>query len=280
MTLQTLPKVHLIGFMTQGPPYDEGEDLTKTSAFVKHADAYKKGVDTLTVYTTESASRLFPEFKKYVQSYPQYDYGEHIRGCRHGFWKWKPFLILQHLKTIPDGDILVYHDTHTAKYKEYGIDVGNIKENTLRLFIDKTSVIAAIENPANPNLINEHYTKSEVFQQLRSTDEAIQSPTLRCNRIFIKKDKISVNFIENWLKLCETSLLFPDVHEAPKDVRSWHTHDQSLFNVLYQKYVEMKLFKKPTLYFKNQIFSKDLIDTIDRPKQVTAKKSRPFLKFI
>ena len=275
-----MPKVHLIGFMTQGPPYDEGEDLTKTSAFVKHAGAYKKGVDTLTVYTTETASRLYPDFKRYIQSYPEYDYGEHSRGCRHGFWKWKPFLILQHLKTIEDGDILIYHDTHTQKYKEYGIDVGSMKENALRLFTDNTPVIAAIEDPNNPNLINEHYTKPEVFQHLRSSEESIQAPILRCNRIFIKKDRLAVNFIENWLKLCETSLLFPDIDQVPKDVRSWHTHDQSLFNVLYQKYIEMNLFKKPKIYFKNQIFSKDLIDTIDRPKILPPKKSRPFLKFV
>ena len=275
MTQQSIPRVHLIGFMTQGPPYDEGEDLTKTSAFIKHADAYKKGVDTFTVYTTESASRLFPEFRHYVQSYPEYDYGEHTRGCRHGFWKWKPFLILQHLKTIPDGDILMYQDSNTVKYKEYCIDVGSLRENCVRLFTDKTSVIAAIENPSDPDKINAHYIKNEVFEQLRSNDESIQAPLLRCSRIFIKKDKLSMNFVENWLKLCETTLLFPEKDNICK----WHTHDQALFNALYQKYVEMKLFNKPSLYFKNQIFTKDLIDTTDRVKPIKSAPRRPFMKF-
>jgi hypothetical protein len=262
--------------MTQGPPYDEGEDLTKTSAFVKYAEAYKKGVDTLTVYTTESAMRLFPEFAKYVQSYPEYEYSEHSRGCRHGFWKWKPFLILQHLKTIEDGDILLYHDTNTAKYKEYGIDVGNLRENSIRLFTEKTCVIAALQDPFDPTLLNEKHIKPEVFHQLRSTEASIQAPMMRCNRIFIKKHKLSVNFVENWLKLCETSLLFPD-KDAPAQ---WHTHDQALFNALYHKYVEMKLFRYPTLYFKTQIFSKDLIETTERPKPVVMRKGRSFLKFL
>ena len=270
-----MTRVHLIGFMTQGPPYDEGEDLTKTSAFIKHAEAYKKGVDTFTVYTTESASRQFPDFQKYVQSYPEYDYGEHSRGCRHGFWKWKPFLILQHLKTIPDGDILMYQDSNTVKYKEYCIDVGSLRENCVRLFTDKTSVIAAIENPSDPDKINQNYIKNEVFEQLRSNDESIQAPLLRCSRIFIKKDKLSMNFVENWLKLCETTLLFPE-KDAPC---KWHTHDQALFNALYQKYVEMKLFNKPTLYFKNHIFTKDLIDTTDRVNPKKSVPRRPFMKF-
>lgn len=274
-----MAKVHLLGFMTQGPPYDKGEDLTKTSAFLKYADAYKKGVDTMTIYTTETAYRLFPGFAAYVNSYPEYDYGEHRRGSRHGFWKWKPFLILEHLKTLDEGDILLYHDTNTLKYKEYGIDVGNLKENVLRLFTDKTSVIAAIENPADPNLINENYVKPEVFQALRSTEACIKAPMMRCNRIFIKKDKVSVNFIQNWLTLCETSLLFPDVYEE-FTARGWHTHDQALFNVLYQKYVEMNVFRPPSIFFKNQIFSKDLIDTTDKKAVAIVRKSRPFLKFI
>ncbi len=275
-----MARVHLIGYMTQGPPYDEGEDLTKTSAFIKYADAYKRGVDTFTVYTTESASQLFPEFKDYIRSYPEYEYGEHSRGSRHGFWKWKPFLILQHLKTLPDGDILVYHDTNTLKYKEYGIDVGKIRENCRDLFTERSCVIAALENPMDPNKINEQYTKPEVFHKLRSTEASIQAPIMRCNRIFIKKDKVSMNFVENWLKLCETSLLFPD--KASHDSgHSWHTHDQALFNVLYQKYVEMRLFRKPNLYFKNDIFSKEMMDTLDRPRVTPViQKARPFMKFI
>lgn len=279
MTLQSIPKIHLIGFMTQGPPYDEGEDLTKTSAFIKHAAAYKKGVDTFTVYTTESASRLFPDFKRYTQSIPEYDYREHSSGSKHGFWKWKPYLILQHLKTIPDGDILVYHDTNTSRYKEYGIDVGSMRENTLSLFKDKTSVIAAIQDIAIPNA---SFTRPELFHQLRTTEEGIQCGAMRCNRIFIKKDKLSVNFVENWLKLCETSLLLPDPNEKYTDERPyWHTHDQAIFNVLYQKYVEMKLFKKPTLYFKNQIFSKEMIEYTDRvPKKTILQKPRSFMRFV
>jgi hypothetical protein len=180
------------------------------------------------------------------------------------------------MKTMEDGDILIYHDTNTMKYKEYGIDVGSMRENCLRLFTDKTSVIAAIENPNDPNKINEHYIKPEVFEKLRSNEQSIKAPLLRCNRLFFKKDKLSVNFVENWLKLCETSLLYPERDTC----KAWHTHDQALFNALYQKYVEMKLFRPPTFYFKNQIFSKDMIDTTERVKPTLVKpRTRPFMKF-
>ncbi len=187
---------------------------------------------------------------------------------------------------MPDGDILVYQDTDTAKYKEYTIDVGNLRANVRELFRrGQCCVLAQIENPLNPNLINLNYTNPEVFHQLRSTEEGIHAPIMRCSRIFIQKNNLSVNFVQNWLTLCETSLLFPvDSFPENKEIRSFHTHDQALFNMMYQKYVDMKLFRKPTLYFKNHIFSKEMIETIDKPvyvqPQVKTKKPSQMLKFI
>lgn len=280
---QATPKIHLIGFATQGPPYDEGKDISKTSAFVKYSDVYKKAVDFFTLYTTETATQMYPEFKEYIQSYPQYDYGEHSRGCNHGFWKWKPFLILKYLEKMEEGDILMYQDTDTTKYKEYVIDVGNLRSNIRDIFSrNQNCVIAQLENPFEPNLINQNYTNPGVFQALRSNEECIKAPIMRCSRIFIQKNKLSMNFVKNWLSLCETSLIFPDPNfPQNKEIRSWHTHDQALFNVLYQKYIELKLFRKPNLYFKNHIFSKEMIQLADRPvKMVPVKIRRPALKFI
>jgi hypothetical protein len=254
-----MAKVHLIGFMTQGEPYDQGEDLTKSSALIKYANDYRKAVDTFTVYTTETAIKEYPEFKQYIQSYPEYDYGVHSRGCNHGFWKWKPFLILKHLQKIKEGDLLMYHDSNTDKYTYYVIDVGNLKKN-IQTVLANDNLVAPIEDPFDPVKINKNFTKKEVFEQLISDTSCVEAPIMRCNRIFIRKNKLTVNFIENWLKLCDTSLLLPPKEEPLK----WHTHDQAIFNALYHKYVQLRLFKQPTLYLKDEIFSKDLISSIKR----------------
>ena len=35
---------------------------------------------------------------------------EHQRGCKHGFWLWKPFIIKKTMENMNDGDVLLYLD--------------------------------------------------------------------------------------------------------------------------------------------------------------------------
>jgi hypothetical protein len=253
-------KIHMITFNTEGNDIDNGLDLTNTSELFKQK--YINHVDIFKSFNTTELSKKYPNFKEhYLPTYPEYNnIPEHSRGNNMGFLKWKPFIIYNYLKTMEDDDILVYHDCNIDKYSIYAIGLESFRNNVYNLFNKiNEPVIAAFENPYNNNLICKNYVKEDVFLRLgEQTDYYYNYPLLHANRIFIKKNKVSVNFILNWLKLCKTELILPyNTILHNNNNRSWHTHDQAIFSILYRKYIDLGIFSNnaPNVYFKNGMFS-------------------------
>lgn len=250
--------IHLITFNTQGSPYDDGIDLTNASTLFENE--FKDKVDFFTSFNTEKMIKLYPNFKsEFLKVYPEYNYHEHKRGCNMGFWSWKPFVIYNYLKKMKDNDILVYHDCNIIRYPFFKLDVNNFKENVKSLFKHSNAdVMVAFENPYSDDLKCKHYVKTEVFQKFGKDNDYYKNfPLLHANRIFIRKSKLSENFVFNWLLLCKTNLILPEINENIK----WHTHDQAILTVLYRKYIELGYFDQnsPNLYIKNDLFTKNNI---------------------
>jgi hypothetical protein len=249
--------IHLITFNTQGNPYDNGMNLTDTSNIFE--SIFKDKVDFFTSFNSEKMINIYPNFKEeFLKVYSEYNYGEHKRGCNMGFWSWKPFVIHNYLKQMNDGDILVYHDCNIVRYPFFQLDSNNFKDNVKSLFNSSLDVIIPFENPYNDDLRCKNYVKNELFKKVGKENDYYKNfPLLHANRIFIRKSKLSENFILNWLKLCKTDLILPEINENIK----WHTHDQAIVTVLYRKYIEMGFFDEnsPNLYIKNDLFTKNNI---------------------
>jgi hypothetical protein len=157
-----------------------------------------------------------------------------------------------------DGDILVYHDCNIVRYPFFQLDSNHFKDNVKSLFNSSLDVIIPFENPYNHDLRCKNYVKNEIFKKVGKENDYYKNfPLLHANRIFIRKSKLSENFILNWLKLCKTDLILPEINENIK----WHTHDQAIVTVLYRKYIEMGFFDEnaPNLYIKNDLFTKNNI---------------------
>jgi len=253
--------IHLITFNTQGEPFDNGLNLSDASHIFE--SIFKDKVDFFTSFNTEKMTNMFPNFKEeYLKVYPEYNYGEHKRGCNMGFWSWKPFVIYNYLKQMKDGDILVYHDCNIIKYPYFRSDSNNFKKNVKSLFesSDSDDIIIPFENPYDDNLKCKNYVKNQLFEKLGKNNEYYKNfPLLHANRIFIRKSKISENFIFNWWLLCKTELILPEINT--NSTIKWHTHDQAIITVLYRKYIELGFFNKksPNLYIKNDLFTQNNI---------------------
>lgn len=247
-------KVHLITFNTQGAPVDEGLNLENESKLFENI--YKTRVDFFESFNTEKMIRLYPNFKNYLKVYPNAK-GEHTRGCNIGYWAWKPFVIYHYLKNMKKGEILVYHDCNVSRYPEFKVDTENFKTNVLSLFNTPLDVIVPLENPADKTLQCKNYVKRDVFKKLgKENNYYMNFPILHANRIFIRKSKLSESFILNWLALCGTDLILPEINEPIK----WHTHDQAILTVLYRKYMELGFFEeRGLLYIKQNRFTKNNI---------------------
>jgi len=181
-------KIHMITFNTEGNDIDNGLDLTNTAELFKQK--YINHVDIFKSFNTTELSKKYPNFKEhYLPTYPEYNnIPEHSRGNNMGFWKWKPFIIYNYLKTMEDDDILVYHDCNIDKYSIYAIGLESFRNNVYNLFNKiNEPVIAAFKDPYNNNLICKNYVKEDVFLRLgEQTDYYYNYPVLHANRICIK----------------------------------------------------------------------------------------------
>lgn len=274
--------MHLITFHTQGGDIDNGIDLSETANRFKQL--YEPHLDYYEAFNTEKMCNIIPDFKsRYLQSVSAS--GEHRRGCNIGFWAWKPAVILNYMKGMKDGDILVYHDCNISRYADrYSHDTANFKNNVEYLFaITGLDLIVPFENPNDNEFICENYVKKDAIQQIGEyTDYYRKFPLLHANRIFIRKNKSTEAFILNWHNLCETDLILPEDYPMMYGSKqTWHTHDQAILSILYRKYIDMGYFPEnaPNIYFKDSLFSRNNILQVSstKPKPKTNRMSMKFM---
>lgn len=248
-------KMTIIAFHTLGKPYDNGLNLSIEGKIFENF--FTPHVDNVCVYDTKKCLNFNNNFvNDYLKTYPDLNHGEHARGCNMSFWKWKPYIILHHLEQMNDNEILVYHDCNITRYSYY-LNTNTFRENIDYIF-EKTGIdiIIPIERP---DLLCKHHCKKDVFDAIGNTNDYKNFPLLNANRILIKKTKLSMEFIHEWLFYCNQDLILPEKIKEPE--LRWHTHDQAILTVLYKKYInDGKLPKKaPFFYLKDKVLSKNTI---------------------
>jgi hypothetical protein len=215
-------KIHFITFYTTKKP---ALDLSKEEALLKNtiSDAF----DTYKAFSPENIDSI------YTTEYPDLNVNEHSRGCFHGFWKWKPYIILKRLldNDVDYGDIVIYADCNLSRYQERIIDFKNLRTTTEKLFsiIECDFLISEDHN----NLKIEHHVKPETARYImgRDWELAMKLPLLHANIVYARKSDISINIVNRWRDLClQENLLLPNLPE--EEPLRWHTHDQAIITSL------------------------------------------------
>lgn len=170
-----------------------------------------------------------------------------------GYWLWKPFVILDYLKVMPEGDFLVYSDSGSIlkpseKWESY-FDL--LKEKDLLLFQYKNDFnygweVAGPRYTSNTRI--KIWAKKELLHHFGNYDIAsIREKTkILAGLIFIKNSPESRKIISDWL---ETMLFFPELvidpllHEEPNqdDCFAFHRHDQSVLSIVARIYEQKNM---------------------------------------
>jgi len=157
-----------------------------------------------------------------------------------GFWIWKPKIIIDTLKKIPENSYLLYIDIGCHVQKE------NI--NILDVFVDrmekenKSFLVLQGDSPwlNNPILIEKYWTKGDVFNyfNVRNIKEITDTNQIQGTLILIKNNNYSRNIIANWLNICETNInLIDDSKSISDNFEEFieNRHDQSILSILLKK---------------------------------------------
>ncbi len=236
--------VNLILFHSEGPPYDNASNFTQTTNEI--IEFAKPHVDNIFVYTPRILKNL--GYGKYVKDYD--DLGEAYLnpGIQHiGFLGFRPLIFLLELEKMKDGEILVHRDTNYKKYPSLQ-DYSNFKSHVLKYLKEcNFDVFIARENE-NLQLIN--HCKTNVINELGENDEFVKNfPLLICNFIIMRKSKVTMELIKEWLFACEHEEWINGKRYGEMDPRyRWSTSEQCILGIIIAKWVKNRKHNIPINY--------------------------------
>ncbi len=157
-----------------------------------------------------------------------------------GYWLWKPFIILETMKNIADGDIIVYSDC--------GIELIENIEPLIRICKEQQPVLLF----ANENLKNKFWTKRDCFV-LMGCDSKEYWNGLQCDASFslFRKSPESIQFLNAWLSFCTDERILTSMPNVcgKKNFFGFKEHrwDQSVLSLLAIKN-RIELFRAATQF--------------------------------
>ena len=158
----------------------------------------------------------------------------------YGYASWKPEIILNFIKKIPENSILQYSDigchfntSGSKRLKEY-IEISK-KEGILG-FQYKTPNFKLEKKLKFQIYLENEYTKSDLFNffNLDLNSPIVDSQQVWSGTMFFKNDLKTKNFLRKWLEICNVNHLVDDSPSKSNNHNNFieHRHDQSVFSIL------------------------------------------------
>jgi len=206
-------------------------ELFRESRLRLNASAQRFGIQSVNSYDFETIrSTAFYAENKAILDLP--------RGL--GYWLWKPYIILDTMNRLQDGDIVVYAD----RAIEFIAPVDPLRQ------------ICANEQPvmlfANGNLRNSAWTKRDCFILMES-DQKKYWRGLQCDGSFalFRKSPEAMQFLNVLMNYCRDERIITDLANTlgKKDLPDFieHRHDQSVLSLLAARY-QLSYYRIPSQY--------------------------------
>jgi hypothetical protein len=163
----------------------------------------------------------------------------------YGYWIWKPEIILNYIYQIPDNAILHYADIGCCFYpgknkiKKFYYYQQIAEKNGFVAFQFKRPKTKK-KNIEYPIIYEREYTKYDLakYLGLKLKSNEMNSPQIVSGNFFIKKNNRNINFLKDWLKICNRLNLIDNSKSILKNHNNFkaHRNDQSAFSLLCKKY--------------------------------------------
>jgi hypothetical protein len=161
-----------------------------------------------------------------------------------GFWLWKPFIILETLKKLNEGDVCVYCDAGNSIISDpsplFGlcIDVGGIL-----LFENRDG------NPAGTVWRNAEWTKYDCYTLMDcAKNKYVNGSQIDGAYSVWQKNAKTMSFVEEYLSYCQNINIIsdlPSITGPNPPMFKDHRHDQSVLSLLAIKH-DLPLFPEPS----------------------------------
>ena len=166
------------------------------------------------------------------------------KGYNHGYFVWKPHIIKKTLDKIPEDSVLLYADigcvlnikgkktlceyiNYCQKYSCVGFQYRSSNESGLKS-----------RNYKYQTYYEYNFTKMEVFNyfDISKNHEIYNSEIIWAGAFLLKKNEITKNFLDDWIKASTIQLLKTEYKSKKNPNLIKSSHDQSIFSILFKKY--------------------------------------------
>ena len=226
---------HLSNFQSENPLEDRliKKNNTYFISFAEGSQDYREALVRITSQAKEVG--VFSEVHGYtgdeLKSLPFWEkHSEFVlkNPKGYGYYLWKPYLILEKMKTLQENDILWYADS--------GCEI-DIRKKDLMLKVleltEKNHVVCSM------NCLEKEYTKRDLLVYLDMDKPCYTNDTqYEATSICFKKCKKTMDFINEWYTIAQNYNL---IDESPSKESEYHEfvqnrYDQSIFSLLMKKH--------------------------------------------
>lgn len=150
-----------------------------------------------------------------------------------GYWIWKPYVILDTMERVPDGDVVVYADA--------GCTINARPEATMRMddlvreVAGERDGLLCFTVPAFYRPVERKWTKKSVLDYFEADEAERDSAQLMATALIIKNTLKNRRLVRAWYDLCSRFEygMIDDSRSADEDpIFEDHRHDQSIWSML------------------------------------------------
>ncbi len=235
--------VNLVYFISEGPPHDNGNDLTANQSLIENAA--KGHVNTIACYTP----RIMKELKldSYVTDYVEPGLVTMNPGMyRIGNCAWRPKIMLLELEKMNEGDILIYRDSNIRKYSVLGDyeDIKAIAKQCLEICEFDFFIARETDIPIK------YHTKTNILRELGEDHPfSYEFRSLVSNFIIVKKSPVSIQLLTEWDNACcVTRWIDPFPYGDMMPGFRWSCPEQSILSVIIANWIRHKKHNIPPTY--------------------------------
>lgn len=196
-----------------------------------------------------SASNFFQSVKTFNEfslqvDFPNFwrDHKDFIDSHPRGFgkWIWKPFLILDQLNRLQDGQGLCYFDS--GCYLNFGNEFSKQRFHDYLNSAKECEIYAGQLNPISgiyEDVREKTWTRLSVLNSLQVPVEHRESNQIQATYVFLVKSSTTLRFAKEWFFNCLTNnydFLQDGGGELKQEAFIEHRFDQSVFSCLFKKF--------------------------------------------
>lgn len=230
-------KPYLVTFCTEGPPYDNGYDLTDCASQIR--EKLSQYFEEIFIFTPRTL-KLLPGSDDFCNSWPE-ALDANPNANHVGYFDFKSFLIDHVLQKIPEGSILMYHDGNFKRCPNYWeSDWKNIDQilNYL-LSIHGHDVFCCFEQKEVKVKNNvKNYVLTTLFPDSNERKIVAESMLINAAKIIVRNSNFSRQFIKEFMELCLRKDLLAKSPTGDIDPEfKWSCGDQDVLNALIYRYI-------------------------------------------